>query len=518
VYFASATTGEILRADVTTAEVDQTWRLVVSRDTGAPGVVTSLVVAGGVVYMGGDFDALAGPTVPSTRRRAVAAVGVDGGLRPWAPVIVGPSGATLLRAMLLLDTTMFLGGDFTEVNNQFRLGFAAVDTANGGLAQPEMFVLGETSISGLATDGVQVFVAGSSFGAPLVGAVSVPGSTLTPFGGVTSVPRSAAFVAGRLYAGVEFDVDAGTATARQTSWGRVVADHTGLVHFLDDGSIDYYTALPGNPPGPPTLTASAVGNAVTVSWTPDAAGGAPTSYTLYAGSVPGGRDLAAIVLRGTTTFSANAPTGLYYLTVVARNAYGTSPPSNEVALQAGCVTAPPVPSPLTFTTAGATVTLWWAAAATAESYVLEAGQSPGSGNLGVLPLGNAQSFTATAPLGVYYVRVRATNACGTSGPSNEAAVNLDGSTSVPNPPSALVWALNGRTLVLAWAPPKTGGMPSGYLLEAGYTPGAVIATVPTTVPGLVVPNAPAGTYYARVRAGNAAGLSAPTADVTVTVP
>jgi hypothetical protein len=453
-----------------------------------------------------------------TQRPAVAAVGVDGTIRPWAPALVGPDDVTLLRAMLLLGTTIYLGGDFTAVNGQLRQGFAAVDTANGGLAQPEMFVLGDTSINGLATDGVQVFVAGSSFGAPLVGAVSVPDSALTPFGPATTVPRSAAFVAGRLYAGVEFDVDAGTPTDRPSQWGRVVADDNGLVHFLDDGTIEYYPALPGTPPGPPTLTASAVGNTVTISWTPDPAGGTPTSYTLYAGSAPGERDLAAIVLRGTTTFTATAPTGLYYLTVVARNASGAGPPSNEVALQAGCVAPPPVPSPLTFTTAGATVTLWWAAAATASSYALEAGQTPGSSNLGVLPLGNVQSLTATVPLGAYYVRARASNACGTSGPTNEAAVILDGSTSVPSPPTALSWSLSGRTLILQWTPPKSGGMPSGYQIEAGFTPGGVDAVVPTTAPGLVVPNAPSGTFYVRVRSVNAAGASAPTTDVTVVVP
>jgi hypothetical protein len=518
VYFASATTGEILRADVTTADVDLSWRLVVSRSDGTPGVATSLIVTNGVVHLGGDFDTIAGPTVPSTARRALAAVGVDGTLRPWAPALNGPSGSTLLRSMLLLGTTIYLGGDFTEVNREFRLGFAAVDTANGGLAQPEMFVLGETSINGLATDGVQVFVAGSSDGAPLVGAVSVPGSNLTTFGPVTAVPRSAAFVAGRLYAGVEFDVDAGVPTARQTTWGRVVADDQGLIHFQDDGSIDYYPAEAGNPPGPPTLTANAVGNTVTMNWTPDPAGGAPTSYTLYAGSVPGGRDLAALVVRGTTTFTADAPTGLYYLTVVARNGFGESAPSNEVAVQAGCVAPPPVPSPLTFTTAGSVVTLWWATAATASSYALEAGDAPGSSNIGVLPLGNVQSFTATAPLGVYYVRVRASNACGTSGASNEAAVTLDGTISVPNAPTGLVWILNGRTLGLQWTPPKTGGMPSGYQIEAGLSPGGLIATVPTTTPGLIVPNAPSGTFYIRVRAGNAAGLGPPTAEITVSIP
>jgi predicted phage tail protein len=42
--------------------------------------------------------------------------------------------------------------------------------------------------------------------------------------------------------------------------------------------------------------------------------------------------------------------------------------------------------------------------------------------------------------------------------------------------------------------------------------------LPTTATQLVVPNAPSGTFYVRVRAVNAAGASEPTADIPVTVP
>lgn len=518
VYFASATSGEVRRADPATADVDPSWRLDVTRDDGTPGVVTAMTVAAGVVYLGGQFDQIAGATVPVTRRGGVAAVGADGALRAWAPVLDGPAGTTLLRTMLLLGGTMFLGGDFTEVNGQLRLGFAAVDTAAGNLAQPEMFVLGDTSLYGLATDGTQVFVAGTSFGSPLVGAVSVPGSNLTPYRPATTVPKGAAFVGGRLYAGAEFDPDAATPTSRQTDWGRVAGDDAGLVHLLDDGTIEYFAAVPGTPPGAPTLTVNSTGNLVTASWTPDPAGSAPTSYTLHAGSAPGTRELAAIVLRGTTTFSVNAPTGLYYLSLTARNAYGTSAFSNEVAVQAGCVAPPAAPAPLSYTSAGNSLTLWWTPSQTATSYVLEAGVSPGGSQLGVVPLGNVQSLSAGVPLGTYYVRARATNACGTSGPSNEVAVVLDGSTAPPQPPAGFAWAMNGRTLTMSWTPPKTGGMATGYVLEAGQSPGGTIAVVPTTAPGLVVPNAPSGTYYVRVRSANAAGQSATTAEATVVVP
>lgn len=518
VYFSSATTGEVLRADIATGDVDQTWRVVVSRADNSPGVVTSMVNTGGFVYLGGDFERISGIAIPVTTRRAVAAVGVDGSLAAWAPALEGLNGVTL-RALLAQGPTIYIGGDFTSVNGQFRLGFAAVGAVSGVLSQPEMVVLGETSIYGLATDGARTFVTGASFGAPLVGSVNPSDSVLTTFSPTSNaVPTSAAYVAGRLYAGLEYDPDGGTATARATRWSRVTADDRGLVNILDDGTLEYYAAIPGNPPEAPTLVASSIDNTVFASWTPSPTGPAATSYTLFAGSAPGLANLAAIPMQRATSFTATAPTGLYYLTVVARNGYGVSPASNEVPVQLGCLAPPPAPGTLTFLKGGSTVALRWGSALSASSYAIEAGQAPGSANLGAIPVRNTTTFTTPAPLGTYYVRVRAVNRCGVSGPSNEVAITLDGSTSLPVTPTGFVGGVNGRTVTFQWTPAVTGGLPAGYHVEAGVTPGGVIAVLPTAATQLVVPNAPSGTFYVRVRAVNAAGASAPTADITVTVP
>lgn len=520
VYFASATNGEVLRADRTTAAVDQTWRAVVTRSDGSPGVVTSIAVGNGLVYLGGTFDRIAGTTFGVTTRHWLAAVGVDGRLSTWTPVLDGNDGGTWFRTLLVDGRTVYLGGDFTAVNGVYLLGYAAVDGVSGAVTQPLMYVPGEnTSIYGLATDGTQTFVAGVAFGAPLVGAASVPDAQLTQYGPTNGVlPTSAAFVAGRLYAGQEYDPDTAAPTARTTRWGKVVGDPLGLVHLLDDGTVEYYPALPGNPPLAPTLTATSSGNTVSIAWTPNPAGGVASSYTLFAGSAPGAANLAAIPIRGATTFTATAPTGLYYLTVVARNGYGTSAPSNEVAVQAGCVTAPAAPASIGYSKAGGAVRLAWSAAATATSYRLEAGTAPSAGNLGTIPLGNVTQFATAAPLGLYYVRVRAANACGTSAASSEVAVNLDGTTPLPQPPTGLAATLNGRTVTFGWTPAFGGGLATAFQVEAGVTPGGVIAVLPTSAATLTVPNAPAGTFYVRVRAVNAAGASAPTADLTLVIP
>ncbi len=520
VYFASATSGEILRASVATAEVDQAWRVKVMRDGSQPGSVVSMLLSGGRLYLGGEFEAISGLTIPRTARSALAAVSLEGALANWAPVLEGEESGTLLRTMLALDRTVFLGGDFTSVGGQSRPGFAAVDSVTGELVQPEMFVLGDTRIYGLATDTERTFVAGVSFGAPLVGATSIPDTELTRFGPTFGVvPTHAAYLKGRLYAGLEYDVEAGESTDSEMRWAAVFADDRGLVHLpADNDTIEYYEALPGNPPDPPTLTALATGNRVDIAWSRAPGGGAPTSYTLAAGSSPGTTNLGSVVVRGATTFTTELPTGFYYLTAVARNADGASAPSNEVPLQVGCVVAPPAPDTLRFTRAGLSARFTWGAAVTAASYRLDAGTVSGSTNLGSFVLPNATVFTGTAPLGVYYVRLRAVNRCGVSPASNEVVVNLDGTVAVPNPPSAVAATSSGGSVTLSWTPPTTGGTAASYRVEGGRVGGGVLVTLSTSGTTLVVPNVAAGTYFVRVRSVNAAGVGAATADVTVTVP
>jgi len=164
------------------------------------------------------------------------------------------------------------------------------------------------------------------------------------------------------------------------------------------------------------------------------------------------------------------------------------------------------------------VSFAWGAAATAEGYLAEAGQAPGAADLGSALLPNTTVLAVSAPLGAYYVRVRAVNSCGVGPPSNEVVVTLDGSVAVPNPPTGLAAGVAGNVVTIVWTPPPSGGTPAGYQVEGGATLGGVDAVASTPVPALVVPGAPPGTYYVRVRAFNAAGMGAATADIVVTVP
>ena len=94
-----------------------------------------------------------------------------------------------------------------------------------------------------------------------------------------------------------------------------------------------------------------------------------------------------------------------------------------MSVKTGSCTAPPSPPlQLTVTAVAAIPSLRWQqpASGPAEEYILEVGPSSGSSAFGRVALpGASRAYEVTAPGGVYYVRARARNACGESGPSNE---------------------------------------------------------------------------------------------------
>ena len=132
----------------------------------------------------------------------------------------------------------------------------------------------------------------------------------------------------------------------------------------------------------------------------------------------------------TDAFSASGVgAGSYYVRVKATNSTSTSPASNEALLNVGggCTAAPPAPTGFTNTfKSNGTVTFVWNASANATTYIIEAGSTPGATNLANANLGSSAT-TATfngVGNGVYFVRLRAQNTCGTSGVSNEVTLIL----------------------------------------------------------------------------------------------
>ncbi len=66
----------------------------------------------------------------------------------------------------------------------------------------------------------------------------------------------------------------------------------------------------------------------------------------------------------------------------------------------------------------------------------------------------------------------------------------------------------GAVLRGSWLAPSTGGPPSDYIVEAGSVSGANNLAVITVDGPVLIATAPAGVYYFRVRARNAAGVRA----------
>lgn len=89
----------------------------------------------------------------------------------------------------------------------------------------------------------------------------------------------------------------------------------------------------------------------------------------------------------------------------------------------------------------------------------------------------------------------------------------------PGPPHNLSANVSGNAVTLTWQPPSTGGVPTGYVVEASLTPGgAAIARVPVSVPTLVVAHVPNGIYYVRVLGVNSDGSSEVSNELIVPIP
>ncbi|HJZ77552.1 MAG TPA: choice-of-anchor tandem repeat GloVer-containing protein [Vicinamibacterales bacterium] len=209
---------------------------------------------------------------------------------------------------------------------------------------------------------------------------------------------------------------------------------------------------------------------------------------------------------------------------------GRLPLGGRVA--AADVVAPPgPPSSLGATVSGQTVVLAWnvsSAGGAPTAYVLQVGSSPGSSNVVVSSVGLTTSLTADGvPPGTYYARVVATNASGTSAPSNEVIVAVGsgggGGTScnlAPAVPTGLTTSSSGSNITISWQRPPVGCPPTSYILQAGSAPGlSNLANFNTGSDSTAFSagGVGAGTYYIRVIAVNAGGASGPSQDVALVV-
>lgn len=445
----------LARVGRTTGAVDTTW-------APAPGdVVRALELQGGLLYAGGHFTTIAGAARAHAAALSLTAPATATG---WAP---NPN-----RAVHAIDRDgpwVFLGGTFSQIDGILRPRLAAVLASGTG-----------------------------------------PGPYLLPWR-----PR---------WYGVVHALDARLEGV--VAGGEALPD-------LDDQEIDpvgrvaFYprAGVPGRPGMPTEPTAEVDGANVHLEWGEPLAGADPLGYLLYVGSRAGADDLAnGFRVTGNTSFDVNGvPPGRYFYRVRAFNLAGVSAPSEEVAFVVGattCGAAPAAPADLDVTVNGSTLTLSWAESPSrgVRAYRIEAGAAGGPFGFATQVPASTTTFTVPAPPGAFDVRVRAIGDCGESVTTNTQSFSVGGAALPPGAPEDLTATANGSAVTIAWSAPVTGGAAIRYVLEAGTGPGlSDIGTVPTMALSLGANGVPPGTYFLRVRAVNAAGTGAASAEVQLVV-
>ena len=123
---------------------------------------------------------------------------------------------------------------------------------------------------------------------------------------------------------------------------------------------------------------------------------------------------------------------------------------------------------------------------------------PASGSVVLSPSG---SFTYTPNPGFSGVDSFTYRAANAAGPGNAATVTiLVAGAGAPVPPSSFrLVSIAGTNVVLAWTPPTSGPLPTGYRIEGGVAPGQVLGALPLGLTRAVSFALPTGSFYLRIR-------------------
>jgi hypothetical protein len=420
------------------------------------------------------------------------------------------------------------------VNNLRAIGIPTVvasgnNSTNGQLAIPACL----SSVVSVASSGKTDGFSGFSNRSPMLSLVapgehietSVPGDV---FQFATGTSMAAPHVAGAwaLLKGILPTVSVDTAL--------VALQRTG-VPIVDGVSGASYPRIVVNaaagslgPAGSPTsVVASTSGSNVAVSWNNPFDGSVPLSFQIeVALASNAGTIVASLDVGRTYSFGTAAPAGHYLVRVRSMTAAGPGAASNFVPFSIGplpITSAPDAPMDLRAVVDRQTVALSWNLpddSATAQSFFVDVGSAPGLSNLGTFDtLSAARSVIAPNVFpGTYFVRVRAQNVIGVSGPSNEVRVYVEASGCAPAP-TDLMATVSGSQVGLTWNPPFQGPV-LGYTIEVGTASGlSNVASVVSGPQRSASAFAPSGTFFIRVRTRTAGcALGAPSNEVIVVVP
>jgi predicted phage tail protein len=229
-------------------------------------------------------------------------------------------------------------------------------------------------------------------------------------------------------------------------------------------------------------------------------------------------------LGAASSFSLDAPpgtVGTFFFRVIATNAFGSSAPTGAVAaVLPGPITPPGSPVLQNAVVTGNNVTLNWVlgSGGAPSSFLLLVGSSPGASNVGAFPIGTSTTISSSAPNGTYFARVQASNASGTA-TSNEISFTVGTPCIAPTPPTSPSVSRAGNIITVSWGAPATGSGPFTYSIDAGTSAGASnLGTFPAGSMTTASSAVPAGSYFLRVRAANACGVSSNSVEVSVVVP
>jgi Fibronectin type III domain len=272
---------------------------------------------------------------------------------------------------------------------------------------------------------------------------------------------------------------------------------------------------PPVPPDPPTdlIVSSVTGNTVTLAWKPSSSS-TLTEYVLE-GGLSAGSVLGSIKTGNTaTSFTFDAPSGVFFVRVHALSGNLRSAASNEIQLVVNALLPPSAPAALLGLVNGSRLALSWSntfqgGAPTALQLNVTGAQAAS------IPLGVSETFSFNdVPAGTYTFTLTASNASGVSPPSNAVTLTFPGSCSgPPGVPTYFAVAKSDSRLALTWSPPISGAAVTSYTIHASGAITASLSTVMRSISGTVGP----GTYSLSVVAVNECGTSAPTDVVTVTV-
>lgn len=259
----------------------------------------------------------------------------------------------------------------------------------------------------------------------------------------------------------------------------------------------------------------AAAQALTIAWDPNT-DGVTAGYYVSVGLAPGAP--LAVFDAGTASHIAlPLPVGSRYFVAVSGYGADRRPGPTSPELPIDLSAAPGRPEGLAASVSGAVASLSWAPPSTggvAMTYLLSAGTTPGAANLlNGLPVGLMTTASGALPAGTYYARVHAANFVGVGPASQEISFQIGGAAAL-GPPTGLRVTWSGRRARFSWSAPA--GAVQSYVLEAGTGAGASnIGAFNIGSATSFTIDVPAGTYYVRVRAVGAAGLSAPSNEIVV---